>query len=113
MELCINPTDVMKERPSGAMASPSSSVGPEVICSGSPSGNRCRHVWKAPLKLELKDSHFPSGDQAAKVQAPPAGPTWCPTELPSSGATRQCTIPPRSFISTNSIHLPSGEGYER
>jgi hypothetical protein len=44
MLLCFTPTAVTYERPSGANAIPSSSVGPELICSGCPSGKRCRQV---------------------------------------------------------------------
>ena len=109
-ELCVSPTAVMNERPSAAMASPSSSVGPEVICSGRPSGKRCRQAWKAPPESEVKYIHSPSGDHAAKEHWPVGGPTCCPAELPSSGARRHRTRAPRSFISTRSIHLPSGEG---
>ena len=36
------PTAVMSDFPSAAIAMPSCEVGPEVICSGSPPGKRCR-----------------------------------------------------------------------
>lgn len=102
----------MKERPSGAIAMPSSSVGPDVICSGSPFGNRCRQMWKRPPALELMYIHFPSGDHAANVHPAPGGPTRRPCELPSMGTTRHGTHGAAS-ISTTSAHLPSGDGYER
>ena len=38
------PTDVISERPSGAIAIPSSCVGPKVTCSGSPRGNGWRQM---------------------------------------------------------------------
>src|SRR6185436_13842197 len=102
----------MKERPSGAMAIPSSSVGPDVICFGWPSGNRWLQVWEYPPALELRYIHFPSGDHAAKLQPAPGGPTWRPGELPSMGTSRQGIHGPFS-ISTTSAHLPSGEMYDR
>src|SRR5262249_14885297 len=111
--LCLAPTAVTNERPSGAMAIPSSSVGPEVICSGCPSGKRCRQVWKTPPALELKYIHCPSSDHAANVHHAPGGPTGFAGELPSKGARRQGPKPPRSFISTTRTDLPSGDGYDR
>src|SRR5262245_36092311 len=94
------------------MAMPSSSLGPEVICSGWPSGKRCLQVWKVPPALELKYIHLPSGGQAAKVQPASGGPTCRPAELPSKGTSLQGSHAARS-ISTTSAHLPSGEGYDR
>src|SRR5262245_37815014 len=70
-------------------------------------------MWKAPPESELKYIHFPSGDHAAKVHWPVGGPICCDVELPSIGARRHRSMAPRSFISTNSMRLPSGEGYER
>src|SRR5258708_5125320 len=90
------------------MAMPSSSVGPDVICSGAPFGKRCRQVWKEPPALELKYIHLPSGDQAANVHATPCGPTECPAELPSIGTRRQGSQAPS--ISTISAHFPYGAG---
>src|SRR5215467_11480426 len=99
----------MKDRPSAATAMPSSSAGPDVICSGTPSGKRCRQVWNAPPALELKYIHFPSGDQAAKVHGAPCGPTSFPWELAFMGTTRQgCQGPP--FRSVINAQFPSGEG---
>src|SRR5579884_3322284 len=103
----------MNELPSGDMAIPSSSVGPEVICSGSPSGNRCLQVWKEPPSFELKYIHFPSSDHAAKWHDAFGGPTGFAGELPSKAISRQGPKPPLSFISTTRIDLRSGEGYER
>src|SRR5690349_14223922 len=109
MLLCRTPTAVTNERPSGAMAIPSSSVGPEVICSGCPSGKRCRQVWNAPLELELKYIHLPSGDQAAKWHEPSSGPIGLAGDLPSKGTRRQGPKPPPASISTTSTDLRSGE----
>ena len=81
------PTDVTIDRPSGAMARPTSSVGPNVICSGLPSGNRCRHRCETPLTKTLKYIQVPSGDHAAAMQAP-GGPTCVPGERPSNGVSR-------------------------
>jgi hypothetical protein len=86
----------MSDFPSGATATPSSSAGAKVICSGFPSGapcpppfpHCCRHRCVLPSTLTLRYIHRPSGDHAAAVQAP-TGPTWTPAELPSIGATRQ------------------------
>jgi hypothetical protein len=90
------------------MAMPSSSVGPEVICSGFPVGKCWRQMWNAPPELELKYIHFPFGDHAAKVQAPSGGPTCRPGEFASSGTRRHGIQGPS--ISTTSTHLPFGEG---
>src|SRR6185295_16221235 len=109
----------MNDRPSGATATPSSSVGPKVICSGFPLGNRCRHkcqlpkgwvgsVFAPPSAEALKYIHFPSGDQPAAVQKP-GGPTRLPSDVPSKGKSRQgCQVAVRS-ISTISADLRSGD----
>src|SRR5262245_36547436 len=111
------PTAVMNDRPSGAMARPSSSVGPEVICSGRSSVSRTekrwRHAWNALPALELKYIHTPSGDQPANQHAASGGPTWRPGELASIGTRRHGVQAPRSFISATSAQRPSGEGYDR
>jgi len=92
------------------MAIPSSSVSPEVICSGWPSGKRWRQVWKTPPALELKYIHSPWGDHPANVHDAPGGPTRFPWELSSNGTKRQGTKAPLSFISTSNIDFRSGEG---
>src|SRR5262249_59160776 len=61
---CRLPIEVSNARPSGVNATPSSSPGPNEICSGTPSGKGCRQRWKLPVLLEEKYIHFPSGDQA-------------------------------------------------
>src|SRR5262245_11646353 len=113
MELCLSPTAVINERPSGAMAMPSSSVGPEVICSGRPSEKRCRQMWNAPPALEFRYIHFPSGDHAAKVHPALGGPTCSPAVLPSIGTSLQGSHTMPGPCSTTRAHLPSGEGYDR
>src|SRR5215472_7201273 len=112
MVLSRMPTDVSKDLPSAAMLIPSSSVGPDVICSGCPSGNLCRQMWNLPPLFELIYTHFPSGDQAPAVQEESAGPTIRSVALPSNGTTRQGSISPRFPMSTTSTHRPSGERYE-
>src|SRR5690348_1982252 len=106
----------MKDRPSGAMVTLSSTVGPEVICSGVASvllaPKRCRQTWKPSPASELKYIHLPSGDQAANQQAP-SGPTGRLTEPPSIGIRRQGSHVPRSSISAASAQFPSGEGNDR
>src|SRR5262249_46033497 len=92
---------------------PSSSVGPEVICSGSPSGKRCRQIWNIPPAFELKYIHFPSGDHAPKWHAASGGPTNFAGELPSKGTRRQGSNPLLAFISTISTEVRSGERYDR
>src|SRR5579864_3670709 len=98
----------MKDLPSGAIAMPSSSPGPDVICSGRPSGNLCRQMWKKPPALELRYIHLPLGDQAAKVHPAADGPTSLPTELPLMGTNRHGSHTPRS-ISAISTQRPSGD----
>src|SRR5579859_295648 len=102
------PTDVIMERPSGDRAIPSSSVGPEVSCSGLPSGKRCRQIWKLSSPCKLRYIHFPSCDQAALVHGAFASPTCLPADPPPTGTTRQGNHSPLS-ISTSRTHLPSGE----
>src|SRR5258708_33343558 len=103
------PTEVIRERPSGATATPSSSVGPNVICSGSPEGQRCRHMWKLPPAATLKYIQRPSGDHPPAVHLP-GGPTWRPSELPSNGTTRHGIQVPLWSISTSRTHRPAFEG---
>src|SRR5437764_1465406 len=105
--LCRTPTEVISERPSGATAKPSSSAGPNVSCSGLPSGNACRQRWLAPLTSAPKYIQFPSGDQPAEVQSP-VGPTCLPGEPPPRGTIRQGNQP--GSISTTRAHFRSGEG---
>src|SRR5687767_5711458 len=81
------PTEVMTD-PSGETAMPSSWLGPNVSCSGSPFGNRCRHKWDFSSTSTLKYIHVPSGDHPA-VEHLPRGPTNLPVELPSRGTRRQ------------------------
>src|SRR5688500_14977452 len=100
---------VTKDRPSGAIAMPSSDVGPEVTCSGVPLGKRCRQIWLSPTALDVKYIHFPSGDHAATVQPPPGGPTARPGELPSMGTRRQGSHKWSVSISTSRTHFPSGD----
>src|SRR5579862_7274550 len=100
----------MNDRPSGAIAIPSSSVGPDVTCSGLPSGNRWRQTWNVPPSDELRYIHFPSIDHAADRQAARAGPTARPGEVPSIGTRRQGRNTPTESISTSKTHFPSGEG---
>src|SRR6516162_7683336 len=98
----------MKERPSEEKAMPSSSVGPEVTCSGCPSGKRWRQMWKLPSPaFELKYIQRPSGDQAAEVQAPVGGPTLLPTDVESKDNRRHGNHP--ASISAIRTHLPSGD----
>ena len=44
MAACWSPMLVIKYLPSGVTAVPSCSVGPNVICSGAPSGYLCRQM---------------------------------------------------------------------
>src|SRR6266699_6202230 len=68
---CALPTEVISDLPSGAIAIPSSSVGPEVIRWATPFGYRTRQMWKPTLPAsDVRQIHFPSGDQAADVQSP-------------------------------------------
>src|SRR5215467_12204447 len=103
----------MNEWPFGAIAMPSSSFGPEVICSGCPSGKCCRQIWKVPPALEFRYIHFPSGDHAAAVHPALAAPTCQPAELPSVGTSRQGGHTAPGACSTTSAHLLSGNGYRR
>src|SRR5690349_11353799 len=101
-ELWTSPTDDISERPSGAIAIPSCSVGPKVNCSAAPPFVRCRHMWYpvAPA-FEFRYIHSPSGDQAAYVHEPFGGPTCFPGELPSKGTTRHGSHPSLSISTTN------------
>src|SRR5215831_11231273 len=96
--------------PSGITATPVSSVGPNVICSGVPPVNRWRQRCEIPCTNTLKYIQAPSWDHAADVHTP-GGPTCRPAELPSNGTRRHGLNPPLS-ISTISTHLRSGEAYE-
>src|SRR5262249_115128 len=107
---CRLPSDVNSERPSRAMAMPSSSPGANVICSGAPSGNRCRQMCKRPLPFDEKYIHRPSGDHAADVHCP-SGPTRRVTR-PSIDTSRHGCQTGRT-ISATSTQAPSGDGYER
>src|ERR1700722_75651 len=98
--------EVIRELPSGAMAMPLSSLEPDVICSGCPSGKRCRHKCRRPDTWTPKYIHFPSGDQAAEVQAP-SGPTCRPGDPPEKGTTRQAWN--LSTISASKTHFLSGD----
>src|ERR1700722_701482 len=116
------PTDVTKDLPSAAIAIPASSVVPEVTCSGSPTGNRCRQMcvfsrsvnqMVGPfLSVDVMYTDFPSGDQAPEVQDPLGGPTSRGTPSPWKGTTWQGRNTPRASISTTSTEWPSGERYE-
>ena len=64
------PTAVTSDRPSDAMLTPNSSPGPNVNCSGCPSGKRCRHRCEDPPTAALKYIHLPSGDHAVAVHIP-------------------------------------------
>src|SRR6516162_8769880 len=112
MLLCRTPADVTSECPSGATAMPSSSVGPNVICSGTPFGNRWRQMWNPSPASALKYIHRPSGAQPAYVQRPLVGPATSPPEFPSNGTTRH-DRQPASSISETSTHLPFGDSQER
>src|SRR5712671_5663842 len=95
----------MNDRPSGATAIPSSSVGPDVICSEAAS--------VAPSAFDVPYIHAPSGAHAAKRQAASGGPTWRPRDVPLMGTSRHGIHSPLSVISAMSAHLPSADGYER
>src|SRR5580698_5253349 len=105
-ELCCVKIEVISERPSGATATPSSSSGPDVICSGCPSGKRCRHKCCRPSMVAPKYIQRPSGDQPADVQAP-AGPTRLPRDPPAMGTKRHGSQ--SGSISTTSTHWRSCE----
>src|SRR6516164_6317428 len=92
-----------------SMAIPSSSVGPFVICSGSPFGNRSLQIWNLPPLLVLMYIHFPSGDHVPVVHWASAGPTSRPWSFPSNGTNRHGVIFPCEFICTTNTHFPSGD----
>ena len=103
------PIDVTMDRPSGDSATPSSSSGPKVICSGAPSGNLWRHRCELPPTMAAKYIHRPSGDHAAETHVP-CGPTRRPAELPSNGTNRHGWLKAWTpVISTTSTHRRSGE----
>src|SRR4030081_2573822 len=60
----------------------------------------------------LKYIHWPSGDHAASVHCDGIGPTGFPVEPRSNGINRHGSHEWMS-ISTESIHRPSGERYDR
>src|ERR1022692_1389747 len=100
-------------RPSGAATTDSSWVGPEVICSGAPSGKRCRQICEPLPVVAVMYIHRPSGDHAAEEQRRPDGPTLRPAELPSKGSTRHSWMTPAESISEEiSTHFRSGERRE-
>src|SRR6266481_48913 len=112
MDACLMPTLVITYLPSGVGAVPSSSVAPEVICSGVPSGNFCRQMWKLPDAVEEKYIHWPSGDHAAVVHCPSFGPARLPGDEPSKGTRRHGSHADPS-ISATSNHLRSGDNADR
>src|SRR5580704_656434 len=99
MVLSWTPSDVIIERPSPSTAMPSSSVGPDVICSGWPLGKRWRHRWLCASVAAVKYIQEPSGDQPADRQAP-SGPIGRGGDLASIEMSRHGAQPPLSFIST-------------
>src|SRR6185369_11182296 len=106
------PTEVIRDCPFGSTAIPRSSVTPEVIRSGRPSGNCCRQRWESPSTAAAKYIHPPSGDHAAAVHPAPAGPTGFPIVDPSKGRSLHGSQPLVS-ISTASIHCPLGASSEK
>src|SRR5262249_40097511 len=101
--------EVIRDRPSGAIAMPSSSVGPDVNCSGGPSGKHCRHKCRRPSTRTAKYIQVPSGDHAA-AEHRPGGPACLPAELPFRG-TKRHGLKTRSD-STIKTHWRSGEALE-
>src|SRR6185369_3089652 len=65
IELSCTPMEVIMERPSFSTATPSASMGPVVIGSGSPPENRWRHKRLFPSTAAVRYIHAPSGDQPA------------------------------------------------
>ena len=91
---------------------PSSSDGPELTCSGVPSGKRWRQMWNPLPVLAEKYIHLPSGDQAALVHCAGWGPTFLPAELPSKGAKRHGCQPLKP-ISASRRFFRSGDKCEK
>src|SRR5947209_5023328 len=111
MELACTPIEVMME-PSGSTATPSASIGPDVIASGFPFGKRWRHKRLCPSNEAVKYIHNPSGDQPVDLHGPPCGPMGLATKLPSSDISRQGAQSPFPSISTTNADLWSGEAEE-
>src|SRR5260370_8309913 len=95
----------MKVRPSGIMAIPSSWFGPEVTCSGAPSGKRCLQMGEDCPSSTPRNIHLPSVDHAADVQPAFGGPTCLEFEPPNF-IKRHCSQPPLSLsdVTTHSSH---------
>src|SRR5215813_6550700 len=110
---CCVPDAVMKDLPSGIIASPSSSLAPDgVNCCGVPSGKCCLQTCEPDVHVStVKYIQFPSGDHCAHVQEP-SGPTDWPSDDPSKGTNRQRFHHVLS-ISTANAHFPSGDNAER
>src|SRR5579884_2424168 len=111
MELSCTPIEVMMERPSCSTATPSASAGPDVSCSGLPSGKCCRHKWLCPSTAAVKYIHDPSGDQPADLHGP-SGPIGRASKRPTREINRHGVHAPASFISTTRADLRSGEANE-
>src|SRR5450432_3643426 len=111
MALSCTPIEVMMERPSGSTATPSASIGPDVIGSGSTCGKRWRHKWLCPSTAAVKYIHEPSGDQPADLHGP-WGPMGLASKRPSSEIIRQGLQPEFSSISATNADLRSGEAEE-
>src|SRR5882672_10756608 len=103
--------EVMMERPSCSTATPSASIGPDVISSASPPTKRWRHKWLCPSTEAVKYIHDPSGDQPADLHGP-CGPTGLAPKWPSREISRQGAQSPFSFISITKADLWSGEAEE-
>src|SRR5215831_15347935 len=94
--------------PSCSTATPSASIGPDVIGSGFPSGKRCRHKRLVPSAEAVKYICVPSGDQPAELHEP-CGPIDFVPERPSREISRHGPQFPFSSISTTNADLRSGE----
>src|SRR5215468_1818234 len=103
MVLWCAPIEVMTE-PSCSTATPSASIGPDVIGSGRPSGKRWRHRRLIPSTEAVKYICDPSGAQLAEVQAP-RGPIDLALDRPSRKIRRQGPQFPFSSISTTKADL--------
>src|SRR5205814_2279566 len=108
---CSTPIELTNERPSGKNDRPCSSVAPAVTCSGTPSGNRWRQMWKPSPALAEKYIHAPSGDQVASVHGADGGPTTRAADPAFEGTSLQGSH--AAAISTTSTHRPSGDANER